>query len=101
MALVAGIARPRCPRVVADAATGNTIQHTAVEPLIETERPRTDLEVPRAAIPSPIARRALGNKLGDRAAICRATGAEEPLRATGLVARGVATGLAAEAERIA
>lgn len=99
--LVAGIARPRCPRVVADAGTGNTIQHTAAEPRIETERPRTDLEVPRAATPSPTDRPAPGNKLEGREAICKATAAEHPLQATGPVALAVPTGLEAEAERIA
>jgi hypothetical protein len=98
--LAAGIAHPRCPQVVADAATGNTIQRIAVEPLIETERPQTDLEVARGATPSPTARPAPGNRLDDRAAICRATAGEEPLQATGLAARATVTGVAGEAERI-
>lgn len=96
--LEAGIARPRCPRVVADAATGNTIQPIAAGPLIEIERPRTDLEVPLAATPSPTDRPVPGNKLEGRAAICRATAAHEPEQATGPVAQGVATGLPAAAE---
>ena len=99
--LAAGIARPRCPRVVADAATGNTIQHTAVEHLIETERPQTDLEVPLAATPSPTARLVPGNKLDGRAAICRATAAEGQLQAIGLVVRAIVAGVAGAAERIA
>jgi hypothetical protein len=95
--LVAGIARPRCPLVVADAATGNTIQPIAAGPLIETEQPRTDLEAPRAAIPSPTDRPVPGNKLEGRVAIFRATAADEPEQATGLVPQGAATGLVAEA----
>jgi hypothetical protein len=99
--LVAEIARPPYPRVVADVATGNTIQHTAVGLLIETERPRTDLEVPRAATPSPTDRPAPDNKSEGREAICRAIAARDPLQATGLVGLAVATGPVAEAEPIA
>lgn len=107
MEQVARIAHPRCRRVVGHAGTGNIIRHTAAAPLIETERPRTDLEVPLAATPSPTDRPARGNKLEGREVICRATAAEEPPEATGLAAlglatgQGVATGLAAEAEQIA
>jgi hypothetical protein len=98
--LVAGIAHPHCLREAAGAVTGNTIQHTAVEPLIETVRPRTDLEVARAATPSLTARQTPGNKLGDREAICRATAAQEPVPAIGQAAKAPATELA-EAEEIA
>jgi len=100
--LVAGIALPRCRLVVADAATGNTIQHTAVELRIETGRRRTDLEAPRAATPSPTDRPVRGNRLVVRAAISRATAAaDEPVQVTGLAVRAVATGLAAAEEPIA
>ena len=99
---------PRLSRlaVVATAAEmraidGNTTQNTGVGLRIETERPRTDLEAPRAVTPSPTVRPVPGNKLEGRAAISRATAAEGPLQATGPVAQRVATGLAAEAERTA
>ena len=98
--LVAGIAHPPCPRVVANAATGNIIQHTAVELLIETERPRTDLEAPLAATPSATGRPTLGNRLVVRAEISRATeaAAEGRLPATGLAAQAPATELAEAVE---
>jgi hypothetical protein len=99
--LVAGIAHPHCLREAAGAVTGNTIQHTAVEPLIETGRLRTDLEVARAATPSPTARQTPANKLDDREAICRATAAEEPVPATGPAAVAMVAEVAPEAERIA
>lgn len=101
MELVARIARPRYQRVAGGAGTGNTIQRTAAELLIETGRLRTGSEVARAATLLPTGKPAPGNKSEGREAICRATAAEEPLQATGLVALGVATGLAAEAGRIA
>jgi hypothetical protein len=90
--LVVGIAHPRCPQVVADAATGNTIQHTAVERLIETERPRIDLEVAPAATLLRTAKPAPDNRSDVRAAICPATeAAEGPVAAIGQAAKAPAT----------
>ena len=83
------------------AIVGNTIRNTAAELRIETEPPQTDSEAARAATPSPADRSVPGNKLEGRAAICRATAAEEQLQATGPVAQRVATELAAVAGRIA
>jgi hypothetical protein len=89
---VAAIAHPRCPRVVADAATGNTIQHTAVERLIETERPPTDLEAPRAATPSATGRPVPDSRLVVRAVIYPVTeAADGPVTAIEQAARVPAT----------
>jgi hypothetical protein len=86
---------------VADAATGNTIQHTAVELLIATERPQTDLEVARAATLLRTARPAPDNRSDVRVEICPATeAAEGPVAAIGQAAKAPATE-PAEAEEIA
>jgi len=73
---VAGIARQLCRP--ADAATGSTIPHTAVERRIEIAQPPTALAAQRVVIRSLIARQAPGNSLGDRVATWPATAREEP-----------------------
>ena len=72
-ALVAGIDRPRCRRVVEDRATGNTIRNIVAVPRIATAPLPTDLAVRRAATRSRIARVRPDNKSGDRVAIWLAT----------------------------
>ena len=100
--VAAGIALPRCHRMVVDAATGSTIPNTAAALPIETARPQIDLVARRGAIRSPIARPARGNKLDGKAAICQATGRELAVRAIGLEAPALATGQGqVEAEQIA
>ena len=98
--VAAGIALPRCHRMVVDAATGSTIPNTAAALPIETARPQIDLVARRGAIRSPIARPAPGNRLDGKAAICQATGEELPVRAIGLEAPALGTGQV-EAEQIA
>jgi hypothetical protein len=99
VALVAGIARLRCRRVVVDAATGNTIRNTVVGLRIETVRPQTDSEEPRAVIRSLIGRPTPDSRLGGKAAIFLATAEEEPARAIAVEAQAPAIE-PAEEERI-
>jgi hypothetical protein len=98
--VVAGIALPRCHRMVVDAATGSTIPNTAAALRIETARPQIDLVARRGAIRSPIDRPARGNRLDGKAAICQAAARELAVRAIGLEVPALATGQV-EAEQIA
>jgi len=69
-------ARQLC-RLVAVAATGNTIQNIAEAPRTETEQRRIDSAVRRGATPSQTARPVRGSSWGDRAEIWPATAGQE------------------------
>jgi hypothetical protein len=74
--LGAAIARPSS-QVVAETPPGSTIRSIAEAPRIRIELQRTDSGARRGAILLRTVRLALGNRLADRAAICRAIGLVE------------------------
>ena len=61
----------------AEIPTGSTIRNIAVAPRIGTEVRRTGSVVRRVETPYPIAKPVPGNRLVDKAAICRAIAPEE------------------------
>jgi hypothetical protein len=84
----------------AEAIDGNTTRNIAEAPHIAIGRRRTGLGELRAAIRSPTARPAPGNRLAGKVAICPATEPEEVASVIGPTAQALATGRA-EAARTA